>query len=74
MWTFLLPTKVSFGAGVAKTAPEIAAAYGRRPVLVTDATLAALPHIQELMALFGDAPVFAEVHPNPTVGTASTPN
>lgn len=67
MWTFLLPTQVRFGAGIAKTAKDAARAYGARPVIVTDRTLAALPHIQDVMAGFDGAPIFSEVEPNPTV-------
>ena len=67
MWTFSLPTKVTFGPGVSRTAFEAASQYGPRPVVVTDANLARLPHIRALMQTFEDAPVFPEVSPNPTV-------
>ena len=67
MWTFQLPTRVSFGDGVAGEAALRAAEYGRRPIIVTDATLAGLPRVQALIASFGGVPVFSEVEPNPTV-------
>lgn len=67
MWAFSLPTKVTFGCGVSGTADEVAGNYGERPILVTDANLARLPHIAELMSAFEGAPVFADVVPNPTV-------
>jgi alcohol dehydrogenase len=67
MWTFQLPTRVSFGDGVAGEAAARAAEYGQRPIIVTDATLAGLPGVQALIASFAGAPVFSEVEPNPTV-------
>ncbi|MFP4500734.1 MAG: iron-containing alcohol dehydrogenase [Candidatus Hydrogenedentota bacterium] len=66
MWTFTLPTRIVFGAGVAETARETAATLGQRPAVITDATLAALPHIQRIVESFGDAPAYTEVEPNPT--------
>ncbi len=45
----------------------VAGQYGKRPVLVTDNTLAGLPHIREVLGLFDHAPLFSEVEPNPTV-------
>ncbi len=67
MWTFSLPTKVTFGAGTAREAARCARDYGARPIIVTDSVLAGLPHIQELAASFGDVPLFSDLSPNPTV-------
>lgn len=67
MWTFQIPTKISFGPGAASSAPDIAALYGHRPLIVTDRTLANLPHIRMLIERFPNAPLFSEVEPNPTV-------
>jgi len=67
MWTFLLPTRVTFGDGASAGVREAAARLGARPLLVTDATLSRLPHIQALQARLPEAPVFTEVEPNPTV-------
>jgi alcohol dehydrogenase class IV len=68
-WSY--PTAVRFGAGrVAEIGAACAAAGIRRPLLVTDRGLAALPiaaRMRELMreAALGEA-LFAEVDPNPT--------
>jgi len=67
MWTFYLPTKVTFGVGASDSVCDVAAGYGERPIVVTDATLAELPHVQRILAALEGAPVFAEVQPNPTV-------
>ena len=67
MWTFCLPTRVKFGVGASGSVREVAAAYGERPIVVTDRTLAGLPHVQRIMGMLEGAPVFTEVQPNPTV-------
>lgn len=67
MWTFQIPTKISFGLGAAASAPDIAALYGGEPLLVTDRTLVCLPHIQTVIERFPGAPLYSDVEPNPTV-------
>ncbi|HNR29387.1 MAG TPA: iron-containing alcohol dehydrogenase, partial [Candidatus Hydrogenedentes bacterium] len=67
VWSFTLPSKVTFGAGAAAKAAETAACYGERPIVVTDRTLAALPHIRRFLEQFAVSPVFSGVEPNPTV-------
>ncbi len=67
MWTFTMPTRVVFGAGVAGSLREHAGALGKRPLVVTDETLAALPGIEKIVASLGEVPVFSKVQPNPTV-------
>ena len=67
MWTFTMPTRVTFGAGVADSLPEHAHAFGKRPLIVTDETLMALPSIRKIVASLKNAPVFSNVQPNPTV-------
>lgn len=67
-WAYFQPTRIRFGQGLRATLPEISASLGTRPLLVTDRALAALPMIAHLRDLLGDAPLFAEVEPNPTVG------
>ncbi len=70
MWTYKQPTEIVFGVGTRQKLPEMAARFGGRPVLVTDAGLRELPMVAEAMSLLGpDAALFAEVEPNPTVGT-----
>ena len=67
MWTFQIPTKVSFGLGAAAAARDIAALYGNKPLLVTDKILKDLPPVASLISRFEGAPVFSDVEPNPTV-------
>ena len=70
MWHYRQPTEIAFGPGARRSLPEWAARYGSRPLLVTDATLAGLPMVDEVRHLLGsEVPMFAEVEPNPTVGS-----
>ncbi len=68
-WTFALPTTITFGPGVVRQVPSVAAALGKRPIWVTDRGFARLPVFTAVRALIPDAPVFAEVTPDPTVAT-----
>lgn len=68
-WTFALPTVITFGPGAVRQVPSIAAAFGRRPVWVTDGGFARLPVFAAVRALIPEAPVFDEVTPDPTVAT-----
>jgi hypothetical protein len=54
MWTFGLPTRVTFGVGASGSAPEVAGSYGGRPIIVTAATLAELPRVHGYSAYFVD--------------------
>ncbi len=68
-WNY--PTAIKFGAGRIKELPEHARALGmKRPLLVTDKALAALPITQNALALLRDAglggEIFADVRSNPT--------
>jgi alcohol dehydrogenase class IV len=67
MWTFGSPTRVTFGVGASGSAIEVANSYGGRPIIVTDATLAELPRIRGIIETLPGAPLFTDVHPNPTV-------
>lgn len=67
MWTFVMPTKVTFGVGASSSAREVAGAYGGRTIVVTDATLAELPRVHRIIETLEGAPVFTDVQPNPTV-------
>lgn len=70
MWNYRQPTEIMFGVGTRKKLPEMAARFGSRPVLVTDAGLRAMSMTAEALELLGpDALLFAEVEPNPTIGT-----
>lgn len=70
MWNYRQPTEIMFGVGTRKRLPEIAAKFGGRPVLVTDAGLRNMAMTVETLELLGpNALLFAEVEPNPTVGT-----
>ncbi len=68
-WNY--PTSIKFGAGRVRELPEHARALGiRRPLLVTDKALAALPITQNALKLMSgaglEAALFAEVRSNPT--------
>lgn len=68
-WNY--PTSIKFGAGRIKELPEQARALDmKRPLLVTDKVLAALPITQNALALLReaglDADIFADVRSNPT--------
>lgn len=68
-WNY--PTAIKFGAGRIAELPEHVRALGmKRPLLVTDKALAALPITQSALALLRggglDAEIFAEVRSNPT--------
>jgi alcohol dehydrogenase len=67
-WNY--PTAIKFGAGRIKELPEHARALGmKRPLLVTDKALAALPITQNAMKLLSDAgleaALFGDVRSNP---------
>ncbi len=68
-WSY--PTAIRFGAGRIKELPEACAAAGiKRPLLVTDRGLAALPITAATLDILEAAglgrAIFAEVDPNPT--------
>ena len=68
-WNY--PTSIKFGAGRIKELPEHVRALGmKRPLLVTDKALAALPITANALALLRgaglDADIFADVRSNPT--------
>ena len=66
---FSFPTDIHFGAGARKqVAAHLAAAGCRRPLIVTDRALAALPVMAEFRSHLAplDAVVFDGVHGNPT--------
>lgn len=67
MWTFKIPTTVTFGAGAIRQIPEIVAALGVRPLLVADRDLVRLPPWTRVLEVLPDTPVFCDVTPDPTV-------
>ncbi len=70
MWTYKQPTEIIFGVGARKGLPQVVARFGQRPVLVTDAGLAAFPMAQEALAELGpEAVLFSGVEPNPSVSS-----
>lgn len=69
--SFNFPTPVKFGPGAVKLAPDALKQRGlKRPLLVTDRALAALPMIEDLKKALSQAglqpAVYAGVHGNPT--------
>ncbi len=54
MWTFKLPTAVTFGNGIARQLPQIARAHGSRPLLVADRDLVRLPLFDAVLKQFGE--------------------
>ena len=72
MWTFQLPTKITFGRGCVaslSTMPEIA---GRRVVVVTDPLIAPLQAVQTIIEQLAPVALYKDVRPNPTVENADT--
>ncbi len=67
MWNFRLPTQINFGPGRAGELPALAAARGKRPLVVTDSGLRQVPAIATLAAGIAGESVFSRVEPNPTV-------
>jgi alcohol dehydrogenase class IV len=66
--TFSFPNTIVFGAGAVATLPEqMKARAMRRPLIVTDRALVALPVFSQIkLAMHESGPVFAGVDPNPT--------
>lgn len=69
LWTFKLPTAVTFGNGCVQQLPQIAAARGARPLLVADRDLVKLPPFARVQAVLPGVPVFSDVTPDPTVAS-----
>jgi len=67
MWTFKIPTTITFGPGVAGQLPQLAASCGARPLLVADRDLVRLPLWSRVQEALPGVPVFSEVTPDPTV-------
>lgn len=69
MWTFKLPTAVTFGNGCIQQLPQIVAARGTRPLLVADRDLVKLPPFARVQEVLPEVPVFSDVTPDPTVAS-----
>ena len=74
-WAY--PTEFRFGAGRIAELAEACAALGmKRPLLITDSGLAALPMVADAVKICEDAGlgvgVFSDVKPNPTGGNVAT--
>ena len=69
LWTFKLPTAVTFGDGCVRQLPQIAAARGARPLLVADRDFARLPTFARVQEVLPGVPVFSDVTPDPTVAS-----
>jgi alcohol dehydrogenase len=67
MWTFKIPTAVTFGEGAVRQVAEIATAAGQRPLLVADHDLVQLPLWVAVQDALPGIPVFSKVTPDPTV-------
>jgi alcohol dehydrogenase len=67
LWTFNLPTAITFGNGAIGQLARVTAEYGSRPLLVTDRCLVRLPCLTRVQEMLPGVPVFGEVTPDPTV-------
>ncbi len=68
-WVYTQPTRIIFGWGTRSSLGDVVSRYGSRAMLVTDATMAGLPTVSEMMAMLGaGASLFSQVRSNPTVG------
>lgn len=68
MWTFKIPTTITFGKGAVQQLPQIAATLGDRPLLVADCDLVRLRLWARVQEVLPGIPVFCDVTPDPTVG------
>jgi alcohol dehydrogenase len=69
MWTFKLPTAITFGEGTVGQLPQIAAGHGARPLLVADQDLVRLLPFARVQEVMPGIPVFSDVTPDPTVAS-----
>jgi alcohol dehydrogenase len=69
MWTFKIPTAITFGEGAVRQLPQIAAGLGDRPLLVGDRDLVRLPLWARVQEVMPGIPVFSDVTSDPTVGS-----
>jgi alcohol dehydrogenase len=69
MWTFKIPTVITFGEGVVRQLPQAVARLGTRPLLVADCDLVRLPVWARVQEGMPEAPVFSDVTPDPTVAS-----
>jgi len=69
LWTFKLPTAVTFGSGGVQQLPQIVAVRGARPLLVADRDLVKLAPFARVQEVLPGVPVFSDVTPDPTVAS-----
>lgn len=69
LWTFKLPTAVTFGAGSVSQLADLARGLGSRPLLVADQDLVKLPPFARVREVLPSVPFFSEVSPDPTVAS-----
>lgn len=69
LWTFRLPTAVTFGNGCVGELARVCAAWGQRPLVATDRGLANLPLMDRVREVLPGVPVFCDVAPDPTVAS-----
>jgi alcohol dehydrogenase len=69
VWTFKIPTTITFGEGAVRQLPQIATSLGGRPLLVADRDLVRLPLWVRVQEAMPGIPVFSEVTPDPTVAS-----
>jgi len=69
IWTFKIPTTITFGEGAVRQLRQIAASLGARPLLVADRDLVRLPLWSRIQEALPGIPAFSDVTPDPTVGT-----
>ena len=72
MWTFQLPTKITFGRGCVASLSDMPEIAGRRVAVVTDQVLASLPAVQTLIEQLAPVAIYKDVRPNPTVDNVDT--
>lgn len=67
LWTFKIPTVITFGEGAIRQLPKIAASLGARPLMVADCGLVRLPVWKNVQEAWPGIPVFSDVTPDPMV-------
>lgn len=72
-FTFEAPAQVTFGVGVVKKLPELAAGFGPRAAVISDPGIAKAGILDRVLALLAEARIEAEaftaVEPNPSIET-----
>lgn len=72
-FTFQAPTNLTFGGGALRSLPDVAAPFGRRPLLISDPGIAAAGILGQVVDVLAGGidhvETFSDVEPNPSIET-----